>query len=285
MSGVGVEVRGLCYDYPGGVAALRGVDLVIPPGGRIALLGANGAGKTSLLLQLNGTLRPSRGGLWLGGRPVSYSRAGLTALRQHVGLVLQDPDDQLFAASVRQDLCFGPLNLGLPPAEAEARAEEAAAALEITALLERPTHALSLGQKRRVAIAGALAMRPAILVLDEPTAGLDPAGVEALLLALDGLWRRGTALVFSTHDVDLALQVADEVALLHRGQLSRQGPARELLADEELLRAHRLGLPWGVRVVRALWAAGKTAPLPLPRTPTELEAYLHAALVGKTTRP
>ncbi len=240
------------HRYPGGVVALRDLNLRIERGRKLAILGANGSGKTTLLLHLNGTLRPTRGEIRLENNPVRYDRRALNEWRCRVGLVLQEPDDQLFAATVGQDVSFGPLNLGLSRTEAEARVREALEALRIVPLAERPTHTLSFGQKKRAAIAGVLAMRPEILVLDEPTAGLDPHGVTHLLGALQQLHEAGTTLVFSTHDVELAYAWADEVAVFHDGAVLRQGEAVAVLADRETLRQARLRPPLLLELAQAL---------------------------------
>ncbi|CAM5385627.1 ABC transporter ATP-binding protein OS=Streptomyces griseomycini OX=66895 GN=FHS37_002598 PE=3 SV=1 [Streptomyces griseomycini] len=209
---------------------LTDLDFEVREGRALALLGRNGSGKTTLMRLLSGGLRPDGGELTVEGRAVRYDRKGLTALRTTVQLVVQDPDDQLFAASVGQDVWFGPLNLGLSDTEVRARVAEALAALDITALADRPTHLLSYGQRKRTAIAGAIAMRPRVLILDEPTAGLDPDGQERLLTTLDGLRANGTTVVMATHDVDLALRWADDAALLHpvgrahRARGRRAGP-------------------------------------------------------------
>jgi len=261
-----LEARGLSHRYPGGESGLDGVDLGIGPGERLAILGRNGAGKSTLLLHLNGTLRPSGGDVRLDGAPAGYGRAALAAWRRRVGLVLQDPDDQLFAASVAEDVSYGPLNLGLDDAAAAARVAEALAAAGITDLAERPPHRLSFGQKKRVAIAGALAMRPDVLLLDEPLAGLDQPSARRLTGVLAALAAAGTALVFSTHDVDLAHALADRVALLEAGRLLRAGPAAEVLADRAALAQAGLEPPilldLGVKTraeARALIARGRAA--------------------------
>ncbi|MBF0093661.1 MAG: ATP-binding cassette domain-containing protein [Alphaproteobacteria bacterium] len=252
-----LEARGLVHRYPGGDGdTLRGLDLRVTAGRRLALLGANGAGKTTLLLHLNGTLRPREGTVLLDGRPGRHDPAGLAAWRQTVGLVLQEPDDQLFAASVAEDVSFGPLNLGLPEDEVARRVSETLEALRITPLGPRPPHLLSHGQRKRAAIAGILAMRPRVLVLDEPTAGLDHLGKAHLLSTLSRLGEAGATIVFSTHDVDLAHAWADEAALFAEGRVLGQGPATEILADVALLQSARLGTP----AVVALRRAGVSVP-------------------------
>ncbi len=230
-----LAARGLHYAYPGGVPALTGLDLHIEKGRRLAILGPNGAGKTTLLLHLNGTLRPSAGEIRLDDRPAAYDRAGLTAWRRRVGLVLQDADDQLFAPTVFEDVSFGPLNLGLSRPEAEARVAGALDALGIADLAARPTHMLSFGQKKRAAIAGAIAMRPEILLLDEPTAGLDARSARRLLATLAELEAAGTTLVFTTHDVAMAHGFAHDAALFQDGRVIASGEAKAVLGNAEAM--------------------------------------------------
>ncbi|MFZ1643116.1 MAG: ABC transporter ATP-binding protein, partial [Candidatus Contendobacter sp.] len=247
-----LAVRGLEYVYPGGITALHHLDLTIEKGRKLAILGPNGSGKTTLLLHLNGTFRPTRGEVWLDGCPAGYDRRSLNDWRRRVGLVLQEPDDQLFAATVGQDVSFGPLNLGLSAAETGERVREALESLRIAHLTDRATHMLSFGQKKRVAIAGVLAMRPEILVLDEPTAGLDPHGVTHLLGVLQQLHEAGATLVFSTHDVELAYAWADRVAVFHEGTVLCQGETTAVLGDREMLHRARLRPPLLLELVETL---------------------------------
>ncbi|WP_149181901.1 energy-coupling factor ABC transporter ATP-binding protein [Streptomyces sp. TRM49041] len=271
-----VELVGAGFAYEDGPAVLSGVDFAVPEGRSLAVLGRNGSGKTTLLRLLSGGLRCASGRLRVAGEDVPYDRKGLTRLRTTVQLVVQDPDDQLFAASVGQDVSFGPMNLGLPDGEVRARVRAALEALDIVALEDRPTHLLSYGQRKRAAIAGAVAMRPRVLILDEPTAGLDPHGQERLLEALDGLRGSGTTVVMATHDVDLALRWADDAAVLTPGGL-RTGPVDALLADAELLDAARLRRPWAISVARLLRARGLLdGSAPGPRTAEELDAWTAA---------
>lgn len=238
-----LEARDLGYAYPGGVPALSGLNLALRPGRRLAILGSNGAGKTTLLLHLNGTLQPSAGTVLLNDVQAKYTKAALTDWRRQVGLVLQEADDQLFAATVFEDVSFGPMNLDLPEAEVRQRVDSALAALRIGDLGQRPTHMLSFGQKKRVAIAGAVAMRPRALLLDEPTAGLDHHGSVHLLSVLEKLNHEGTTLAFTTHDVDLAYAFADEIALFDKGKVVAQGDPVTLLSDAALLSQCRLKAP------------------------------------------
>jgi cobalt/nickel transport system ATP-binding protein len=271
MSEAILEARDISFDYPGGIPALVSLNLTIARGRRLAILGPNGAGKTTLLLHLNGTHAPKSGEIRLGGEAVGYSRTALRAWRGTVGLVLQEADDQLFSASVRQDISFGPLNQGLSEDEARARVDEAVEALRLAHVVERPTHMLSFGQKKRVAIAGIMAMRPRVLILDEPTAGLDPSGERHLLHALNGLHAAGTTMVFSTHNIDFAWSWADDVALFQEGRVLRQGTAEEVLLDDELLKQVGMRPPLVADIARML---PQCQGQPLPRTRDQLQALL-----------
>lgn len=279
-SGSLVALRSASYAYEDGPTVLSGLDFDVAEGRALALLGRNGSGKTTLMRLLSGGLRPDQGKLTLGGAPVTYDRKGLTRLRTTVQLVVQDPDDQLFAASVEQDVSFGPLNLGLPDDEVRARVAEALAALDISALADRPTHLLSYGQRKRTAIAGAVAMRPRVLILDEPTAGLDPDGQERLLATLQGLRDAGTTVLMATHDVDLALRWADDAALLTPSGV-RTGPVARMLAHRELLAQAGLRLPWGIAVTELLRTKGLLTRVgDGPRTPEELAALTASVVPG-----
>jgi cobalt/nickel transport system ATP-binding protein len=253
-----LEARGLHFTWPGMARAaglrgaqrfraLDGVSLALRPGARLALLGANGSGKSTLLLHLNGTLRPDSGIVLHDGAPPGHSKRGLLALCQRVALVFQYPDDQLFAGTLAQDVSFGPLNLGLDGDAVAQRVAGSLAAVGLENLGEMPLPMLSHGQRKRAAIAGALAMRPRALLLDEPTAGLDPEGVSSLLAHLDDLNAQGIAILFSTHHLDLARAWADEAAIMSAGRILATGDSATLLADDALLQAARLRLNFPVR--------------------------------------
>ena len=264
MSHRTLAATGLVAGYERGRPVLDGASLTVAAGRRLAVLGANGSGKTTLLRCLSGALVPSAGEVAVDDARLGYGRRALRAHRQEVQLVLQDPDDQLFSASVAQDVSFGPLNLGLPEDEVRARVAEALALLAVDGLAARPTHQLSYGERKRVAIAGAVAMRPCVLLLDEPTAGLDPSAVAETLAALARLQEHDATVVMSTHDVDLALRWADEVAVVVDRRVV-QGEPQTLLGDDDLLGRARLDRPWALTVGARLRDLGLLPDGPLPR--------------------
>jgi cobalt/nickel transport system ATP-binding protein len=273
MSHRTLSAQGLVVGYERGRPVLDGAALTVPGGRRVALLGANGSGKTTLLRCLSGALKPTVGAVTVDGVPLEHSRRGLRAHRQEVQLVLQDPDDQLFSASVAQDVSFGPLNLGLAEEEVRERVAEALALLAVDSLAGRPTHQLSYGERKRVAIAGAVAMRPCVLLLDEPTAGLDPSAVAEALAALARLQQHDSTVVMSTHDVDLALRWADEVAVVVDRAVV-QGTPEDVLGDDALLARARLGRPWALTLGARLRELGLLPRGILPRDAAALLAAL-----------
>lgn len=257
-----LEALSLSHRYADGSLGLDGCSLAIRRGSRNALLGANGSGKTTLLMHCNGLLQPSAGGLRFAGAPLDMSRAGLAALRRRVGLVFQNPDRQLFSASVVEDVSFGPLNLGLDEATVRGRVAEALAAVSMAEQANRPVHHLSFGQKKRVCIAGVLAMQPEVLLLDEPMAGLDAAMQHELLAVLDRLAGQGITIVLSTHDVDFAYRWADDIHLLAAGRCLASFAAAELPAQAAALKQAGQPLPAVVALQGALAARGIAAGTP-----------------------
>ena len=235
-----VHVQGLVYSYPDGSPALGGVDLDITAGERVAVLGPNGAGKTTLILHLNGILLPQAGEVAIGGLPVT--KANFKEIRRRVGVVFQDPDDQLFMPTVRDDVAFGPANLGLAGDAVEARVRAALDAVGMDGAGGRPPHHLSFGQRRRVALATVLAMDPQILVLDEPTSNLDPAARRDLA---DILVTLPVTAVVVTHDLPYALELCPRSVIINDGVIVADGPTRDVLGDAELMAANRLELPFG----------------------------------------
>lgn len=235
-----LDVRDLAYRYPDGNQALFGVDMRIGRGERVALLGPNGAGKTTLVMHLNGILRAGHGAVEITGMAVADDN--LMEIRRRVGIVFQDPDDQLFMPTVRQDVAFGPANLGLRGTELDARVDEALDQVGMREYAERPPHHLSFGQRRRAAVATVLAMRPDILVLDEPSSNLDPAARRELAQIVRSL---DVTILMVTHDLPYALELCPRAMVLSDGIIVADAPTRELLADTDLLAAHRLELPFG----------------------------------------
>ncbi len=233
-----VEVRELMYAYPDGTEALRGVSFRIGHGSSVALVGANGAGKSTLLLHLNGYLPTTRGEVLIGDTAVTRETAVLA--RRAVGMVFQDPDDQLFMPTVAEDVAFGPLNAGLPPEQVERRVATALERVGMTHVRERPPYRLSAGEKRAVAIATVLAMSPDILVMDEPSANLDPRARRRLIELL--LSFEHTRII-ATHDLEMVVEVCSRVIVLDGGKVVADGPARDLLNDEALMLAHGLERP------------------------------------------
>jgi cobalt/nickel transport system ATP-binding protein len=239
-----VDAHGVRFRYPNGVVGLDGVDLHVTHGERVAVLGPNGAGKTTLMLHLNGLLT-GEGELEVAG--IRVGEGDVRDLRAAVGLVFQDPDDQLFMPTVGEDVAFGPLNLELPREEVHERVSAALTAVRMEHVVDRAPHQLSLGQRRRVAIATVLAMRPRLLVLDEPSANLDPRARRELMEVLDTIDR--TMLVV-THDLPFAAQLCERAVILSGGRIVADGPCAEILSDERLLAEHDLELPAGFDLSR-----------------------------------
>lgn len=239
MKAPGLEIAGLEYAYPDGRRALAGVDLHVATGERVALLGPNGAGKTTLALHLNGILTAGAGTVKIGDLAVETDN--LSEIRRRVGLVFQDANDQLFMPTVQDDVAFGPANLGLVGDALAARTDEALAAVDAIDLADRAPHHLSGGERRRAALATVLAMQPDILVLDEPTAGLDPAGRREVMTVLDSL---SIMQLVITHDLPFALEVCERAVIMDEGLVVADGPTADILSNEMLLRLHRLELPY-----------------------------------------
>lgn len=234
---VAVALRGLSYTYPDGQVALRDIDLTVQAGERVALVGANGAGKSTLLLHLNGILR-GQGRVQVGGLPVTEEN--LPRVRALVGLVFQNPDDQLFSPTVFDDVAYGPLYMGLPKDEIHERVARALAAVDMSGFEERMPHHLSIGERKRIALATVLSMEPEILALDEPSSGLDPRARRGLIALLRSLPQ---TLIASAHDMHLVRDLFDRAVIMHKGRIVADGPTGEALADEDLLLRYGLEAP------------------------------------------
>jgi cobalt/nickel transport system ATP-binding protein len=236
-----LDVRGLHFTYPGGHRALSDINLRIAVGERTALLGPNGAGKTTLVLHLNGILDADVGSVAVAG--LDLRKDTLKEIRRRVGIVFQDPDDQLFMPTVRADVAFGPANLGLRGDELTARVDEALTAVGMIDVAEQTPHHLSLGQRRRVAVATVLAMRPEILVLDEPSANMDPVSRRELADIILGL---DVTVLMVTHDLSYALELCPRSLVMNGGRIVADGPTSDILSDDDLMRSNRLELPYGL---------------------------------------
>ena len=237
-----LKLENLHFTYEDGTPALNGIDLEIAQGEFLAMLGANGSGKTTLIKHFNGLLRPTLGRVLLDSRPLATLEDREVFSR--IGIVFQDPNDQLFASTVEEDVAFGPTNLGLPPAAIKERVHQALHQVNMQDLARKSIHALSHGQKKRVCVAGILAMQPQVIVLDEPTAGLDPVGVHALMHLLEDLNKQmGITMIMATHVVDLVPLFMSRIAILNQGEILRYGTPEEVFGDPEAMEKAQLNLP------------------------------------------
>ena len=246
------KLNQLSYAYADGTKALSDITLDIPKGKKIAILGHNGAGKSTLFQHLNGILKPTAGTIVFEGNDLEYSRKALKALRQKVGIVFQNADHQLFSGTVKQDIAFGPLNLGWSTEKTEEKIAWAVAQTEVKDLLDKPIHFLSVGQKKRVAMAGVLAMEPSVLVLDEPTAGLDNYYATQVLQYLSNLDDGERTILLATHDIPLAYEWADLIIVMEAGKIIYNGDPITLFYEDELLHRAHLERPWIFEMVIAL---------------------------------
>ena len=251
-----LEVRDIKYSYNNDYQALKGVSLKIEKGEMVALLGKNGAGKSTLFLHLNGIYEPDEGKVFIDGEELKYDKKSLLKFRQKVGIVFQNPDDQIFAPTVEEDVAFGPLNLGLSMEEVQDRVEEALERVGMSGFEKTAPHHLSGGQKKRVAIAGILAMKPEIMVLDEPTAGLDPQGVTNLVKLLKELNEEGITIIISTHEVDLVPDYANRVFVLVGGELIAEGTPKDIFSQPDILESANLKIPIVTELFQQIEAEG-----------------------------
>ncbi|HIJ80163.1 MAG TPA: ATP-binding cassette domain-containing protein [Desulfuromonadales bacterium] len=278
-----LQLEEASFCYPGNITALDGLSAVFAHNRRSAVLGRNGSGKTTLFSLLNGLQRPRQGRVLFEGEPVRYDRQGLLKLRQAVGMVFQDPNCQLFSASIYEDISFGPLNLGLPEVEVRTRVERALWQMKLEGMEHRPTHSLSFGQKKRACIAGVLAMQPKVLILDEPFAGLDPCMAAEFMVILEELYREGATLIIATHDLDLAYAWADDSVILQDGRLLAQGTAEDVL-QLEAVHAELGAEPLIAQFSRLLAESGITGSSggSPPRSRGDLQKLLQAKKVDVT---
>lgn len=254
-----IETKNISYNYPDGTEALKNVDFTAKKGKIVALLGPNGAGKSTLFLHFNGILRPTQGSITIDSEPLRYEKKDLMKVRQKVGIVFQNPDDQLFAPTVIEDVAFGPMNIGLPEEEVEKRVKDALERVGMEGSENKAPHHLSGGQKKRVAIAGILAMKPEIMVLDEPTSGLDPKGASQIMHLLYNLNQEGMTIIISTHDVDLVPLYAYNVYIISEGRIIKEGSPLDVFQDVKTIRGANLRLP---RIAHLMEILGKEDKLP-----------------------
>ena len=248
-----IEAQNVSYTYDGNTKrALDGLNLRIRRGTKVAFMGGNGSGKSTFFLCLNGIRKPEDGRICIEGEPIEYTRKGLLAVRSKVGIVFQEPDDQLFSASVYEEISFGILNLGVDESTARREVESVIEELEITPFQDRPAHALSGGQKKQVAIADILVMHPEVMILDEPAAALDPKHTKKVQEIIDGLTDKGITVLMATHDIDYAYAWADEIVLMQEGKVIRQGAPAEVCADRTALSEAGLEVPAVLRIYERL---------------------------------
>ena len=247
-----IKTENMSYTYPDGTSAFQDINIEIKKGERAAIIGSNGAGKSTLFLHFNGILKPTSGVIKIDGEPLNYKKDGLLRTRQKVGIVFQNPDDQLFAPTVEEDVAFGPMNLGLPIEEVENRVKESLAMVGMSGLEKKAPHHLSGGQKKRVAIAGILAMKPKIMVMDEPTTGLDPQGAKQIMSLLYELNQEDMSIIISSHDMEIITQFADKILILHEGKFIGQGSPEEIFNNPELVEKANLTIPKSAAILHLL---------------------------------
>ena len=256
MNEVHLSIKNLSYTYPDGTHALKNVNMEILKGQKVAIMGPNGAGKSTLFSHFNGLTEPKSGYLEIDGKKMEYDKKTLLEIRQKVGIVFQDPNDQLFAPTVKEDVAFGPMNLGLSYEEVEKRVDEALTLVGMEKFKDKTPHHLSGGQQKRVAIAGIIAMKPEIMILDEPTAGLDPQGVDKVLDILNNLNKEGMTIVISSHDIEMVNGFAEKIFVLNEGKILASGDKNEIFSDKELLKEAHLKAPITTEILYQLKEKG-----------------------------
>lgn len=270
-----MEIENVAYSYDGKKMALDGVSFQIEQGEKVAFLGANGSGKSTMFLCLNGVLKPNSGRIKFRGETLSYSKKGLREIRSKVGIVFQEPDDQLFSASVYQEISFGVINLGYEEKEVRKRVDLVMKTLDMETLKDRPTHFLSGGEKKRVTIADIVVMEPEVIIFDEPASALDPKHTEVVYEIIDELQSRGTTVILSTHDVDHAYRWADKIVVFHEGKILMAGSPTEVFTRKEVLEKANLKKPFVMELYERLSENGwKKEEGTYPKTMDEIEQYI-----------
>lgn len=285
MSSIVLEARDIRYRYPRGEEAIKGISFHFRRGEKIALVGPNGAGKSTLLQMFNGMIRPDSGMMLFDNKPMDYDRASLRELRRKVGFVLQNPDRQIIAPTVYQDVAFGPTNLGYSEAEVRESVTTALRHVGLAGFERRPPHQLSGGEKKRVAIAGVLAMDPDVLVFDEPTSGLDPSGSEDLMELLDELNHEGKTIVISTHDVELAYPWADRAILLADGRIIKEDVPDVAFGNTRFVRMAHLSVPTLLELSAELEKRGFSIPDRKPRSVLDMVRIIGSQAHGSCCHP
>lgn len=274
------KLNNVSYYYPDGTKALSNLSFAIPKNQKIAILGKNGSGKSTLFQLLMGLIQPSHGEIYFEGNPLNYKKSALSSLRQQVGLLFQDANNQLFASTVEQDVMYGPINLGWPESKIRQQVEEALEFTELTPLADRPIHFLSGGQKKRVTIAGVYAMNPSVFILDEPTSSLDYYFSKQLMHYLDHLVDDNRTFLYATHQINLVYGWADYYIVLHDGNIIYEGNAEDLFSNNELLELAHIEKPWIFEVYEQIYKnLSHTTP---PSTKAELFQLMEAANFLKT---
>ena len=239
-----IEAESLCFKYCDGTQALNGLSFKIEKGKKIAVLGSNGAGKSTLFLHLNGILKPDKGKILFNNQEIKYDQKSQAELKRKVGIVFQDPDSQLFSASVYQEVSFGPMNLNLDKETVKKLVDNALEATNISDLKNKPTHFLSYGQKKRVSIADIIAMSPEVIIFDEPTEFLDPKHKLQIIDLINRINEQGSTVILSTHDVNMAYEWADNIILMKDGMVLKEGNAVEIFSDKDLIASSNLINPF-----------------------------------------
>lgn len=256
MTNIQLSTENLSFTYPDGTQALKNINIEIEKGEKVAIIGPNGAGKSTLFSHFNGLTEPTSGCVKIEDKPISFEKDELLKVRQKVGIVFQDPNDQLFAPTVKEDIAFGPMNLGLSYDEVEKRVEDALKMVGMENYEDKTPHHLSGGQQKRITIAGIIAMKPELMILDEPTAGLDPDGVEKVLNIMNQLNEEGMTLIISSHDIDMISKYADKIFVLYNGEIIESGNKNKIFSDMELLKKAHLRTPITTEILYNLKESG-----------------------------
>lgn len=251
-----LETQNLTFTYPDGTRALKNINMSINKGEKVAVMGANGAGKSTLFSHFNGLTEPTSGIVKINGNEMKYDKKSLLKIRQKVGVVFQNPNDQLFAPTVQEDVAFGPMNLGLDLNEVDKRVEKSLKMVGMEGFEEKPPHHLSGGQQKRVSIAGIIAMNPELMIIDEPTAGLDPQGVDQVLTILNHLNEKGMTLLVSSHNVELITEFANKIFIVHDGEIINEGSTNDVFSNHEILKKAHLRPPKSSEILHKLQKEG-----------------------------